>query len=282
MTTKQPERKEPLRVKHRYTDEDQRSKVMGYIYLTMNTLNDKIYIGKHNGRDTVYLGSGTYFNNAVKKYGRKNFRKVILENNIDNNDMLNEREIYWIAFFNSTNRDIGYNLVKGGGGTLGIIHSLETRAKLSEAMKGKHVGELNPMYGKSGLESPTYGRHLSQEQKNRLSELHKGKPLSQETKEKMSKMRKGELHPLYGRPVSQETRDKMSKALKGKYVGVNNPNYGRIASQETRDNLKARWKENRNQRVGENHSMYGKHHTDETKTKISETLKERGKKEKIS
>jgi len=219
VTTKQPERKEHSKIKHRYTDEGQRSKVMGYIYLTMNTLNDKIYIGRHNSKDSSYLGSGTYFRNAVKKYGRENFRKVILESNINDNDLINEREMYWINFFNSTNRVIGYNITKGGGGVLGYIptpetilklsgenhpgygkhYSQERKSKISQALKGRYMGKFSPLYGKG---------------ENRRGELNPfyGKKHTQETRDKMSESRKGELAHRYGKYHTQETREKMSKA----------------------------------------------------------------------
>jgi len=187
---------------------------MSYIYLTKNMVNSKIYIGRHTGKKNHYIGGGHYFQNAVKKYGKENFRKVILEDNIEGNDLLNEREIYWIAFFNSTNRDIGYNLTIGGGGMLGFNLSQETKDKLSKAMMGKYKGKI-----------------LTQKHRDKLSKALKGKIVTQETRTKMSKARVGELNPMYG---------------KG---GELNPMYGTISP------------------------FRGKHHTQETKDKISETRK---------
>lgn len=51
-----------------------------------------------------------------------------------------EREKYWIALF----RDYGHKLVNGtdgGEGTLGIVRSFETRAKLSAAMSAARTGK---------------------------------------------------------------------------------------------------------------------------------------------
>ena len=50
------------------------------IYKTTNLINGKIYIGKHqtSNLNDSYLGSGKGIKNAVKKYGRENFRKDIL------------------------------------------------------------------------------------------------------------------------------------------------------------------------------------------------------------
>jgi hypothetical protein len=59
---------------------------MHYIYLTINLINNKKYIGQrklpcnisHYKKDK-YLGSGTILFNAIKKYGRENFKKEILD-----------------------------------------------------------------------------------------------------------------------------------------------------------------------------------------------------------
>jgi hypothetical protein len=68
-----------------------------------------------------------------------------------------------------------------------------------------------------------------------------GKTHSEETLQKMSKSH-------LGRPVSEETRKKLAERVRGE----GNPNYGK---------------------TGENHHSYGKPHTNETKTRISESKK---------
>jgi group I intron endonuclease len=73
----------------------------------------------------------------MQKHGIENFVFEVIEECID--DSINEREIYWIAYFDSTNRNNGYNLSRGGEEI-----KEETRRKLSEALKGnKHcVGRV--------------------------------------------------------------------------------------------------------------------------------------------
>lgn len=46
-----------------------------FVYRTTNTINGKIYIGKHSTEDLDdgYIGSGTVFKRAVSKYGKENF-----------------------------------------------------------------------------------------------------------------------------------------------------------------------------------------------------------------
>lgn len=104
-----------------------------YIYKTTNIVNKKIYIGQTKKPiDSGYIGSGPILLKAIKKYGKENFIKETIEI-CKSKDQLNEREIYWIKFYNSTNRKTGYNISTGGeGGNLGII----VNKKISEARKG--------------------------------------------------------------------------------------------------------------------------------------------------
>ena len=83
------------------------------IYKTTNLINNKIYIGKDEKNNPNYLGSGIIFKKALKKYGRINFKKEILES-CNNLDYLYEREIYWIEKLNARDPNIGYNIASGG------------------------------------------------------------------------------------------------------------------------------------------------------------------------
>ena len=86
---------------------------MAYIYLTTNLVNGKKYIGQHNGsiKDN-YLGSGVLLVKAIEKYGKENFKKEILEE-CDITE-LDEKEKYWIAYYNALEDENFYNLSKGG------------------------------------------------------------------------------------------------------------------------------------------------------------------------
>lgn len=91
------------------------------IYMYTNIKNNKIYIGQTattlekragaNGRNYI---SCRNFYNAILEYGWKNFKSNIIENNILNKKLANEREIYWISKYESTNILKGYNIQPGG------------------------------------------------------------------------------------------------------------------------------------------------------------------------
>jgi group I intron endonuclease len=84
------------------------------IYQTINTINSKFYIGQDSYDNPEYLGSGKILKQAIKKYGKGNFIKIILEDNIRSKEELNSREIYWIEKLDAINK--GYNIAKGGSG----------------------------------------------------------------------------------------------------------------------------------------------------------------------
>lgn len=87
------------------------------IYKITNLLNNKMYIGQSNNiqrrfSEHCYKGvkSRIVLDSAIKKYGKDNFSFEVLEE--CSKELLNERETYWIEFYNSV--ETGYNLSYGG------------------------------------------------------------------------------------------------------------------------------------------------------------------------
>lgn len=89
------------------------------IYKITNKLNGKIYIGQsinpfNRFKQHCYNKQGSSYksliNEAINKYGKENFLFEILELDIEN---YNEREKYWIKYFNCLSPN-GYNLTEGG------------------------------------------------------------------------------------------------------------------------------------------------------------------------
>lgn len=209
------------------------------IYKTTNLLNGKIYIGQDTKNDPNYIGSGKIIKEAIRKYGKSNFSKEILEK-CDSIESLNEREIYWISFYDSTNNEIGYNILKGGLGSSGFKQSEDVIRKIRENNKSEKFREI--------MASPSVAEKISQGQKNSIKkkELHS----SIEYREKMSSSLKGRKinddhrkklsESLKGKKKSEEHRMNLSKSLKNteKLKGENNPFYGMKHSQETIDKIR--------------------------------------------
>lgn len=85
--------------------------MFGYIYETTNLVNGKTYIGKKQGEfDKTYYGSGMILKQALKKYGRENFKVVVLSTHNTEED-LNNAEIMFIE-----TRNPDYNIANGGTG----------------------------------------------------------------------------------------------------------------------------------------------------------------------
>jgi group I intron endonuclease len=195
--------------------------MIGYIYLTTNLINNKIYIGQHQSKffDKNYLGTGKLILRAIKKYGKESFNvKILRRCYVKNRFDISEKEL--IKKYNSTSPKIGYNISYGGSVPMrGRKHTTKTKNKISKSKKG--IG-----WSKALREKLT-GRKHSEETKLKMSASHmghkawnKGIPMTEEAKAKQRIIYKGI-------PRTEEVKRKISKALKGKYTGKNHPMYGK-------------------------------------------------------
>lgn len=144
------------------------------IYKITNTETGMSYIGKtekdFNRRFRQHLNAlkaqrhpNKYLQHSYNKYGSDKFSFEIIEAFEPDEDVnLNELEQYYIELYDTYNN--GYNLTKGGEGTLGFYLSEETRRKLSEAKKGYIPWNK----GKSGIYTP------SEETRRKVSKTNKG------------------------------------------------------------------------------------------------------------
>lgn len=126
--------------------------------------NGKKYYGitKREPKQRWLNGKGykdnQYFTNAINKYGWDNIDHIILFDSLTEYEA-KELEQYFIQWYNTANRDYGYNISLGGESG---NHSEETRQKISNARIGKYGGKNHPMYGK----------HHSEETKQKMIDNH--------------------------------------------------------------------------------------------------------------
>lgn len=242
--------------------------INGVVYKTTNNINGKIYIGKSCMNNFKYLGSGKYINYALNKYGKKNFTKIIID--IANSTQeLNEKEKFWIKFYESRNPDIGYNLTKGGDGVgsgeehpfYGTHFSEEHRKNLSISRIGfRHTKETKQLMSltRMGENNNFYGKHHSEKTKIILSTINRrenhhryGKLHTKETKDKMSIAQKGENHPMYGKHPTEETKQKLSVFQKERFKNKeNHPNYGKTTTEEIKNKISISVKDSWKKRKG--------------------------------
>lgn len=123
------------------------------IYMHRNKIDNKVYIGQtqnYKKRCTPgnYYGC-TYFYNAIQEYGWDNFDHIILEDNLTQEEA-NEKEIYYIKYYDSTNHDLGYNLSNGGAfqrcyfGENNSFYGKHHSEKTKEILRQKNKGGNNP------------------------------------------------------------------------------------------------------------------------------------------
>ncbi len=151
-----------------------------YVYIHINKINGKVYIGQTCQDPKYRWGSGgkgykrnKHFWSAIKMYGWYNFEHKILLQGLTKEDAIyKERKL--IALYDSTNPNKGYNASTGGEcGLVGVVVSDETKKKISDALKGRYVSEdtrkkmSESMRGKN---NHNYNKRLSDDHKNKLIE----------------------------------------------------------------------------------------------------------------
>ena len=177
----------------------------GIIYCWRNVRTEKRYIGqtvnpkRRFNRHKHHLGNydgQNHFYRAMNKYSELSDWEYTVIEEVPK-ELLDQREIYWIAFYNSNDPKHGYNMATGGNRHDGFELSAESRRKISEAKKG---------------------RKFSAETCKKISESQRGRKFSAESCRKMSAAKKGNSWNK-GKKCSAETRRKISESLKGKPSG---------------------------------------------------------------
>lgn len=176
---------------------------MYYVYIILNLINDKMYIGKTGDlsdrwskHKSIGLGGKEKYGKrfqaihaAINKYGSENFEFFPIEAHNDEK-FTYDRETILIEEFGTRKSAIGYNEKPGGMGFMS--------------------GENHPMYGKP----------ISEEHRQKLKIARNNHPsasgwkASPEAKAKMSEDRVGSKNVMFGKRHSEETKKKISDTRK--------------------------------------------------------------------
>lgn len=109
---------------------------MSIVYLTTNLVNGKKYVGSHFSSDDDYLGSGVLISKAIKKYGKSNFKKIILWEGPEDLRYIKEEE--FCVLYDVKNNNEYYNLTnKGTGLPKGFKFSEEIKQKYKQERKDR-------------------------------------------------------------------------------------------------------------------------------------------------
>lgn len=190
-----------------------------HVYVTQNEVNGKCYVGQTCRPLDKYLRSDVtrallngedrkpYLYNAIRKYGEQAFSIHLLVDALDK-EQADKLEQFFIRTMGTQDRENGYNIAAGGGGSFGykriVTESWREKARIAST-----------------------GRKHSQIVKDLISAAHKGRSKSAEHRKNLSRARMGiKLGPFsdehrhnmsvsgMGHPVSDETRKKISDANK--------------------------------------------------------------------
>lgn len=160
------------------------------IYCYIDKENDKIvYVGKDS---YINIKSRHYDHIAPSNYDRQPFNRII-QNNLNRyryqilwevddctDNHLNQMEIYFINKYNPK-----FNYMKGG---IGGSHNIATKKKISNTLKGRYVGDRNPMFGR---------RHTD-ESKAKISNKNQGRL-------------RGNKNPMFGKTHTDNAKQNISR-----------------------------------------------------------------------
>lgn len=187
---------------------------MSYSVYKHTTPSGKVYIGITskpveerwlNGRG---YARNEHFWNAIKKYGWENIEHHVLATGLSKEEA-SEVEKMYIALYRSHEIKHGYNLTEGG--ETGIVHTMESRRKLSESRKGQRYN---------------IGVPFTEERKRHLSENHADV--------------RGEKNPMYGKKWTSEEIAIRQSHRTYKY-GSENPSAKPILQLDMDGNIIKRW-----------------------------------------
>ena len=281
-------------------------KCVGYIYDSINNINDKHYIGSHkfNKYDSSYYGSGKLLKLAINKYGIENFNNKPLEVIYSTKqDLMNKETDYIQRYINSDK--ICYNIspTSFGGDVLSRltqeereIHNkkmsliakgtvyinkdgIEKRVKQDKISEyiglGYKIGRL-PEYVEV---FKTLQKPHSKETRQKISKSLKGKAKPACHSLKVSKALKGRPSPIKGKHLSDDHKRKISESKKGKF-SMKNKSEEDI--QKWKNNISNSMKQVVKESGRDMRTFLGKHHSEESKKLMSQKAKERWIKRKES
>ncbi len=183
------------------------------IYKTTNKVNGKIYIGQHitTNLNDNYLGSGKIIQRAIKKYSEENFKREILFD-FDNREEMNEKEAELVNEEFIT-RDDTYNLKPGGEGNWWYCNQkLTSEERSKNGFKGGKIS--GNILAQKVKDDPKFRKQIGNRFNSPTNIRFRGKQHTEDVKRRIgeanSKKQKGKGNSQYGKAWIYNIEEKRS------------------------------------------------------------------------
>ena len=221
------------------------------VYVHINKVNGKRYYGitmqevEKRWANGKGYPTNEHFTNAINKYGwNEGFEHIVLFDNLTEEEAKLLEQMY-IALYDTTNQDKGYNISLGGEGGNGYKHTEEWKQEKSKAMKGIGSKKVYCVELDMYFDSITEACEYVGDNNRTISEAIRGK----------CKTCKG-YHWLYAEDVNEEN---INRVMSEEYNSITEE-YRKKMSERTKkmwENEEYRKKQSEAHK-GEKHHMYGK------------------------
>ena len=204
------------------------------VYRIVNNINGKLYIGSTGSKGgfkkrwSYHLTDlrqnkhhSRHLQKAWNKYGEKSFVFEILEKIEDfTKEILLIREQHYLDLYKSYDVNLGYNICKIAGSSLGVKKTPEQIKQMSELKKGKPIPWLNDGKPRSkehieNLKNACIGK-ISEKLNKTYEEIY-GEEKTIKLKKKLSEahigLNAGEKHPMYGKHHTEETKKLLANKI---------------------------------------------------------------------
>jgi hypothetical protein len=190
------------------------------LYIKKHNVTGLMYLGVTTKNPYVYLGSGLYWAQHIKKHGHhimtcvigefedlEECSKVALEYSKKYDVVMSDKwanlkpenaKDGWVPGFPQEQKTIERRVLK----LIGQKRTEETKKKISDS----RLGDKHWFHGVVGEESHWYGRKHTEESINKMRAAKLGKKQSEETKAKRRVSSLGENNGFFGKKHSEETK----------------------------------------------------------------------------
>lgn len=196
-----------------------------FIYLIVNYITGKYYVGQHKGVDLQHylqqkfyeaehrLKARSHLYASMRKHGREAFTIHALLSNVQTRSELDAYEKDFIAFLKSTDSEYGYNICRGGEGFTGP-HTEEAKKKNAAASRRMWQSpEIRKNFSAKMVGHPTSPETIKKIKTARAAQdeaprIEGCRKYAQEHPEEMSTRMSHEIHVLGGKAGSREAKQR--------------------------------------------------------------------------